>query len=82
MHVDPDLLLALPVCVLSIVVHESAHGWAALRCGDPTARDLGRVTLNPLPHDRGVLAVLPRENIRLSTVVPHGPRYGAHFYRR
>jgi Zn-dependent protease len=32
------------------VVHECAHGLAALACGDPTARDRGRITLNPLPH--------------------------------
>lgn len=35
---------------LSISAHEAAHAWAADRCGDPTARKLGRVTLNPLRH--------------------------------
>jgi Zn-dependent protease len=35
---------------MSVVVHEVAHGWAALRLGDPTARDAGRLTLNPLRH--------------------------------
>ena len=44
------LLLALPVRLLAIAAHESAHGWVADRCGDPTARMLGRVTLNPLKH--------------------------------
>lgn len=39
----------LPV-LLGIILHEVAHGWAALRCGDPTARMLGRLTLNPVPH--------------------------------
>ncbi|MBK8165446.1 MAG: site-2 protease family protein [bacterium] len=38
------------VLVFSVVVHEVAHGWAALRLGDTTARDQGRLTLNPLPH--------------------------------
>jgi len=33
-----------------VVIHELAHGWMALRLGDPTARDAGRLTLNPLPH--------------------------------
>ncbi len=47
---DPAILLLLPVFVLSVVVHECAHGLAALWCGDPTARDRGRITLNPLPH--------------------------------
>jgi len=44
------LLLSLPVFLLSIVVHESAHGLAALANGDSTAKDAGRITLNPLPH--------------------------------
>ena len=47
---DPAFFLIFPVFVLSIVVHECAHGLAALACGDPTARDRGRLTLNPLPH--------------------------------
>ena len=42
--------LLLLVLLFSVVVHECAHGWAALRLGDPTARDLGRLTLNPLRH--------------------------------
>ncbi len=50
MHADPILLLALPVLVFSVVVHECAHGLAALACGDPTARERGRLTLNPLRH--------------------------------
>ena len=35
---------------LGISIHEAAHAWAAARAGDPTARDLGRATLNPLRH--------------------------------
>jgi Zn-dependent protease len=38
------------VLLFSICVHESLHAYAADRCGDQTARLLGRVTLNPLPH--------------------------------
>lgn len=40
---------ALPV-LLAITLHEAAHGWAASRLGDPTARLMGRVTLNPFAH--------------------------------
>ena len=40
---------ALPVLV-AIVFHEVAHGWVANRLGDPTAKRLGRLTLNPIPH--------------------------------
>jgi Zn-dependent protease len=50
LRLDPDILLVFPVFVLSIVVHECAHGVVALWCGDPTARERGRLTLNPLPH--------------------------------
>lgn len=50
MSFDPSVLIAFPVFVLSIVVHECAHGLAALWHGDPTAREQGRLTLNPLPH--------------------------------
>ncbi len=42
-------LWAVPVLV-AIVFHEVAHGWVADRLGDPTARKMGRLTLNPLPH--------------------------------
>ncbi len=50
MKLDPVVIVVFPVAVLSIVVHECAHGLAALWCGDPTARDRSRLTLNPLPH--------------------------------
>ena len=50
MHFDPSIFLILPVFVLSVVVHETAHGLMALWCGDPTARERGRLTLNPWPH--------------------------------
>ncbi len=45
-----ELLVVLPVLLFSVVVHECAHGYAAEWWGDPTARMLGRLTLNPIPH--------------------------------
>lgn len=45
-----NFFLIAPVLLLSVVIHEVAHAWQALREGDPTARDLGRITLNPIPH--------------------------------
>lgn len=45
-----QLLIALPVLILSIVLHEVAHGWVARLEGDPTAAMLGRLTLNPISH--------------------------------
>jgi len=45
-----DLLLLLPVFLLSISLHEYAHAWAATKLGDPTPRALGRLTVNPRAH--------------------------------
>lgn len=42
--------LMLVVLLFSVIIHEVAHGYVAWLNGDPTARLLGRVTLNPLPH--------------------------------
>lgn len=46
----PEIVIQLLAFALSLSVHESAHGWVADRLGDPTARWLGRITLNPLKH--------------------------------
>lgn len=45
-----DQLYILPILLFSVVVHEVAHGLMALRLGDPTAKQMGRLTLNPVPH--------------------------------
>lgn len=45
-----QLLLTLPIIILSLTVHECAHGYIAKKLGDPTAENLGRLTLNPLKH--------------------------------
>lgn len=44
------LLLSLPVLMLTLSVHETAHGYVANKLGDPTASSLGRLSLNPLKH--------------------------------
>ena len=44
------LLILLPGAMLSTGLHESAHGLIAEKCGDPTARYAGRITLNPVKH--------------------------------
>ncbi|MBC2705485.1 site-2 protease family protein [Desulfobacula sp.] len=43
------ILIAIPL-LYAIIFHELAHGWVAYRMGDPTAKSLGRLTLNPLKH--------------------------------
>lgn len=45
-----DFAIQLAVILFSISFHESAHAWSALRFGDTTARDLGRISLNPIRH--------------------------------
>ncbi len=45
-----DIFFQLIVFLFAISIHESAHAWMANRCGDPTARMLGRITLNPIKH--------------------------------
>ncbi len=46
----PIIFFQLIVFLFSVIIHEVSHGLAALRLGDTTARDAGRLTLNPLPH--------------------------------
>lgn len=53
-----DQLYILPILLFSVVIHEISHGWMALRLGDTTARDMGRLTLNPIPHIDPVGSVL------------------------
>lgn len=53
-----DVMLYLPVLLFSVVLHEFAHGWQALREGDDTAYMLGRITLNPIPHIDPVGSIL------------------------
>ena len=43
------LLLVIPL-LYSVVIHEVAHGWVANRMGDPTAKWMGRLSLNPIKH--------------------------------
>jgi len=43
------LLVLIPV-ITAITLHEAAHGWVAFKLGDSTARDLGRITINPVKH--------------------------------
>lgn len=44
------LIFQLLVFLFSVIIHEISHGFAALKLGDTTARDQGRLTLNPLKH--------------------------------
>ncbi len=56
MAIDP--IFSIIVLILSVVIHEVSHGWAAYFLGDPTAKLAGRLTLNPLKHLDPVGSVL------------------------
>lgn len=44
------ILFFLIIILFSAIIHEYMHGWMADRLGDPTAKDMGRLTLNPIVH--------------------------------
>jgi Zn-dependent protease len=67
-----DILFQVIVFLFAISVHESAHAWMANRLGDPTARMLGRITLNPIKHiDLFGTVLLP-----LMALIAHIPMLG------
>jgi Zn-dependent protease len=67
-----DILFQIIAFVFAISVHESAHAWMANLRGDPTARMLGRITLNPIKHIDPVGTVL----LPLIAVLAHFPMLG------
>lgn len=78
------IILAAPVIIFSLTVHEFFHAWTANRRGDPTAKDMGRMTLNPLAHlDVFGTLMLFMSNFRFGWAkpVPVNP-YNLRNYRR
>ena len=71
-------ILAVPV-LAAITFHEVAHGYAAFLLGDPTAKDAGRLTLNPIKHldPLGAIALFIVK-IGWAKPVPINPRYFKH----
>jgi len=67
-----DILFQLIAFLFAISIHESAHAWMANRRGDPTARMLGRITLNPIKHIDPVGTVL----LPLIAMLTHLPVIG------
>lgn len=55
---DPFIIITLVVLIFSAILHEIAHGLVADRLGDPTARLLGRLTLDPRPHIDPIMSIL------------------------
>ncbi|MGH9514531.1 MAG: site-2 protease family protein [Terriglobales bacterium] len=67
-----DILFQIIAFVFAISVHESSHAWMANRRGDPTAKMLGRITLNPIKHIDPVGTVL----LPLIAILAHFPVLG------
>jgi len=67
-----SLAIQIVVFLFAISVHESAHAWTASRYGDPTARMLGRVSLNPIRHIDPIGTVL----MPLIAYISHIPMIG------
>jgi hypothetical protein len=86
-----NILFVAPVLLFSVIAHEYAHGYAALKQGDPTAQSLGRLTWNPAKHiDPYMTVILPlimlvasqgRIALGGAKPVPVDPRNYRHYKR-
>jgi Zn-dependent protease len=66
------IVVQFAVVLFALSVHESAHAWVADKCGDPTARLQGRISLNPIPHiDLFGTIIFP-----ILLVIAHAPVFG------
>ncbi len=76
MDIIQQILILAPPFLFALTIHEYSHGLVAYRLGDPTARNLGRLTMNPLKHldPLGVLAFIIMK-IGWAKPVPVNPRY-------
>jgi Zn-dependent protease len=73
LNIDPiAVAVSFGVLLLSLTIHEAAHAWTADKLGDPTARALGRVSLNPLVHIDWIGTVL----LPIIAAVSHLPLIG------
>ncbi|MDO8633630.1 MAG: site-2 protease family protein [Candidatus Wildermuthbacteria bacterium] len=71
------LFFQIIILLFSIVLHEVSHGWVANSLGDPTAKNAGRLTLNPLPHIDPVGSIaLPLFLVVMSSITGGGIIFG------
>lgn len=75
-----NILLIIPPLLFALTFHEFSHALIATRLGDPTARLLGRLTLNPIPHldVMGTLVFVLTQRIGWAKPVPIDERYLKH----
>ena len=69
------LVILIPPILFAVTIHEVAHGWVADKLGDPTARRMGRLTLNPIRHldPVGTLVFFLTQTIGWARPVPVNP---------
>ncbi len=69
------ILILTPPILFAVTIHEVAHGWTAWRLGDPTAKTMGRLTLNPIKHldPIGTLVFFLTQMIGWAKPVPVNP---------
>src|SRR6056297_1210925 len=72
-----ELILVIPVLLISLSIHEYSHGYVSYKLGDPTPKANGRLTLNPIAHLSlmGSLVLLITRRIGWAKPVPVDPRY-------
>jgi len=72
-----ELILVLPILLLSLSIHEYSHGYVSYLLGDPTPKQNGRLTLNPIAHLdlMGSLVLIITRRIGWAKPVPINPRY-------
>ncbi|MFW5985188.1 MAG: site-2 protease family protein [Halanaerobiaceae bacterium] len=72
-----QIIVMLPIFLLAISVHEVAHGYVSYLLGDPTAKNAGRLTLNPIAHldPVGALVLVITRMYGWAKPVPIDPRY-------
>jgi Zn-dependent protease len=68
----PVIVGSVVILILSLGIHEAAHGWVALKCGDTTARDMGRITVNPIVHIDPFMTIILPVLCYLSMGIPFG----------
>jgi Zn-dependent protease len=68
-----EAVITIPAIMVAVILHEYAHGWMAYKMGDPTAKEAGRLTLNPIPHiDPFGTLILPAMFILISSPILFG----------
>lgn len=80
------MAISVVLVMFSAIVHEVAHGWMALRLGDPTAKEAGRLTLDPRAHLDGfgsivlplIMAAMGGPVFAFAKPVPYDPRRLRH----